>query len=53
MCLMMKKQILDSESDIPTTSSHEQLWHCSLIFTSDLETITEEKVVNQIVLTTK
>jgi len=25
MCLMMKKQILDSESDIPTTSSHEQL----------------------------
>jgi len=37
------KQILDSESDIPPTSSHKQLWHYPLIFTSDLETITEEE----------
>lgn len=40
---MIMKKILDGESDIPTTSSHKQLWHCPLIFTSDLETITEEK----------
>jgi len=25
MCLMIMKQILDIESDIPTTSSHKQL----------------------------
>jgi len=43
MCLMILKQILERESDIPTTSSHKQFWHYPLIFTSDLETIAEEE----------
>ena len=36
-------KILDSDSDVPTTSSRKQLWPCAIVVTSDSETSTEEE----------
>ena len=36
-------EILDKDSDIPTTSSRKQLRPSAVVFTSDSETSTEEK----------
>ena len=36
-------EILDSDSDVPTTSSHKQLWPSAVVVTSDSETSTEEE----------
>ena len=36
-------EILDGDSDVPTTSSHKQLWPCPLDFTSVQATSTEEE----------
>jgi hypothetical protein len=36
-------EILDSDSDVPTTSSCKQMQSCAIVFTSDSETSTEEE----------
>jgi hypothetical protein len=36
-------EILDSDSDVPTTSSCKQKQSCAIVFTSDIETSTEEE----------
>jgi len=36
-------ETVDSDSDVPTTSSHKQLWSSAIAVTGDSETSTEEE----------
>jgi hypothetical protein len=38
----------ESDSDVPTTSSHKQLWPCAIVVTSDNETSTEEEEISEL-----
>jgi len=35
------------DSDVPTTSSHRQLWYSAVVVTGDSETSTEEEVTSE------
>ena len=43
--MIRDNEILDSDSDVPTTSVHKQLWPCAIVFSSDNETSTEEEAL--------
>jgi len=38
-----ENEILDTDSDVPTTSLHKQLWCPTIVFTSNSETSTKEE----------
>ena len=38
-----ENEILDSDSDVPTTGLRKQLWLSAIVFTSNSETNTEEE----------
>ena len=38
-----ENEILDSDSNVPTTSLRKQLWPSAIVFTSNIATTTEEE----------